>query len=57
MLPVYLRQNQTYTFTFQAMSKHNAASALTKTKNGAARAVVWWGERLSGQFEVVVEKF
>ncbi len=34
---VYLRQNQTYIFAFQALSKHNAASALTKNKN-------WGGE-------------
>ena len=30
---------------------------IDKDKIGAARAVVWWGERLSGQFEVVVENF
>ena len=30
---------------------------IDKDKIGAVRAVVWWGERLAGQFEVVVENF
>ena len=47
----------TYTIVSRTSLMHNAASALTKTKIGAVRAVVWWGERLAGQFEVVVENF
>ena len=48
-------KDPTYTIALQTSLMHNAASALTKI--GAARAVVWRGERLSGQLEVVVENF
>ena len=54
-LPFTSTKNSTYTIVSQTSLMRNAASALTKTKIGAARAVVWWGERLAGQFEVVVE--
>lgn len=56
-LPFTSTKNPTYTIALQTSLMHNATSALTKTKIGAARAVVWWGERLAGQFEVVVENF
>ena len=56
-LPFTSTKNSTYTIAFQTPLMHSAASALTKTKIGAARAVAWWGERLAGQFEVVVENF
>ena len=56
-LPFTSTKNPTYTIVSRTSLMHNAASALTKTKIGAARAVVWWGERLSGQFGVVVENF
>lgn len=53
--PFTFADTPTYTIALQTSLMCNAASALTKTKIGAASAVVWWGERLSGQFEVVVE--
>ena len=56
-LPFTSTKKPTYTIALQTSLMCNATSALTKTKIGAARAVVWWGERLAGQFEVVVENF
>lgn len=57
MPTVYLHQKPDIYNRITNLVKAQRRIGIDKDKNGAARAVVWWGERLSGQFEVVVENF